>query len=190
MWRPIVEKGPAAPGTFDEHTAAAVRAFQRNMGLGTTGVVDENTRGIIQAARCGVPDNIVTPDSFDKFAIENGTFFAPGSTVTYRVLPRTTIPAPLTMTDVQTATQAAFLTWGNETSLTFVPISGSANITVQFGSVGNPLILASVNTSTVAGNLFGCGFHGFPPASNAFVAPPGQAHTGNVRTTIPCGAPP
>jgi hypothetical protein len=147
MWRPAVAQGPVASDTFDEHTAAAVRAFQRNMGLGTTGVVDENTRGIIQTSRCGVPDNIVTPDSSDKFALFSGTFFAPGSTVTYRLV-TTTIPASLAVADVQAATQGAFRAWANETSLTFVSTTGSAKITVQFGNTGNPQAAAATNVQT------------------------------------------
>src|SRR5215467_1709787 len=60
-WRPIVAEGPAARNAFDEHTAAAVLAFQGNMGLAKTGVVDADTRAIMQEMRCGVPDGIVTP---------------------------------------------------------------------------------------------------------------------------------
>jgi hypothetical protein len=50
------DKGTAVAGTIDDETSAALSKYQRFHGLRPTGAFDAETRRMMAAARCGLPD--------------------------------------------------------------------------------------------------------------------------------------
>jgi hypothetical protein len=133
-WRPIVPEAPAANDVFDEKTSEAVLRLQANMSIPTTGIVDEATRAIVRAPRCGVPDGISRPDPSDKFDVDDWKW---GHTIiTYRVL---NTVAAISMGELTNAIAGAFASWSNQTTIIprFVDPStpGLEDIAIQFGSV-------------------------------------------------------
>ncbi len=66
QWRSPVSSAPESEDVFDEASAAATRAFQRNVALPETGVVDAATRAMMLTPRCGVPE-IARLDASDKY---------------------------------------------------------------------------------------------------------------------------
>jgi hypothetical protein len=91
-------------------------------------VVDADTRAILQAPRCGVPDGMSALDPANKFALQGSKWGT--STVTWKVLNTNDV----TLTQARAAAAAAFASWAAQTSLTFTEItgSGSADIQIQF----------------------------------------------------------
>jgi hypothetical protein len=161
-WRPLVASHATA-GVYDAPTAEAVRHLQTNAGLAETGIVDAATRNLLLTPRCGVPDGIARIDPSEKFALQTGVpFFAPGATVTWKlVLAGGTCPkvpaqppqfpigsaAPSNTVScipacpsgqpncVHDAAVAALATWAQQTSLTFVEVTGTPQIQIQFISL-------------------------------------------------------
>ncbi len=123
-WRPAVSPGPTDHGVFDERTADAVRALQLNAGQEPTGIVDAKLRALLTASRCGVPDNMVALDPSDKWAVETGGLFQPGTM--YKPL-SITLPVNFNMGQAaaSAAVRGAEITWMRQTPLILeAPIAG------------------------------------------------------------------
>ncbi len=55
-WKPVTTTAPASKDVIDDTFQKALSAFQKNAGLPQTGTLDEATAAIMNAPRCGVPD--------------------------------------------------------------------------------------------------------------------------------------
>jgi hypothetical protein len=133
-WRPIVSQPPAFSDVFDERTENAVLAYQEQMGLTPTGVVDAATRAIMRAPRCGVPDGIPEQDPHEKWALLG--YKLTQSPIKWCLQHSTSedgiIPAVLTATIGK-----AFVTWANETGLNFGLSCNSPNLELKFQALNN-----------------------------------------------------
>ncbi|RYZ01838.1 MAG: matrixin family metalloprotease [Myxococcales bacterium] len=168
-WRPLVSEAPTHPGTFDARTEAALRAFQLNMGLPVTGVVDSETARNINSPRCGVPDGIAPLDPTDKFARIPDTAFRPGSVLNYTfttlgehpiksIDQRGNITYDLSCNLPPVIVQKALLRgalefWSRVTSLTF---RESSTIPVSLIIAGGSDSLASTEFHTIRLNSYVC----------------------------------
>jgi peptidoglycan hydrolase-like protein with peptidoglycan-binding domain len=153
-WRPIVPVGPSRPGVYDEHTAAAVNAFQHRGRLPETGIIDAATRALMSQGRCERPDGIESLDPSDKFAVNGPKWPLTGATtnLTWTV---TTAPSlgSLTLAQIKTAVSNALSTWGHNTNLRFSEYtSGSGpSIFIQPSDLG-PCDSTGMTPGTVLGN--------------------------------------
>jgi hypothetical protein len=119
-WHPRAE-APANLDEFDEHSAAAVLAFQRRFRLEQTGIVDEPTLARMRRPRCGVPDGIAAFDPSNKYNAKGGTnVWNDPNPITWRV-----VNAPLgkTVDEVTEVAKLAFKPWGDTTSIRFTDIA-------------------------------------------------------------------
>ncbi len=91
-WRPLVAEAPPDMFVFDEHTLAGVKEAQRLANLPQTGVVDSATLGLMEAARCGVPDGVAPLSDSQKFSFINR-----GPFTTWKFLPSNRNAAPWSM---------------------------------------------------------------------------------------------
>jgi peptidoglycan hydrolase-like protein with peptidoglycan-binding domain len=138
-WQAIVPDGPRDPSVFDEQTALAVSAYQRNMALEVTGVVDAATRKMIATPRCGYPDGAAPIDPRDKWALTSGNW-SPRTTVGWH-LPANACPScnAISQQQIHDAIAAAVATWNATSSLTIVESpSTSAEIQITFGYIDGP----------------------------------------------------
>lgn len=55
-WKPVLDREPADPDSFDELLEAALLAYQRAHGLRADGVLNEETLALMNQPRCGFPD--------------------------------------------------------------------------------------------------------------------------------------
>jgi peptidoglycan hydrolase-like protein with peptidoglycan-binding domain len=55
-FQPLVASTPSDTSVYGAELTEAVRLYQRNMGLETTGIVDAKTRDIMSEPRCSFPD--------------------------------------------------------------------------------------------------------------------------------------
>lgn len=135
-WRPLVAQGPADQAVYDDRTAQAVTAFQANMQLAQTGIVDAATRAVLQAPRCGVPEGLPRIDVRDKYAQGGSTWNR--TTIYWRVWdldPGITLNG-VTITDTRNAVRAALATWAAQTNLTFVEVTRTpADIEIRYGKM-------------------------------------------------------
>ena len=127
-WRPIVATAPEREDVFDERTADAIRHFQINQGILTTGAVDESTRRLLKMARCGVPDGIEAGDPADKFSHVGSKW--PSRTISWRLADATNAVG-VTPTEARNAIIAAFAGWSAQTGLSFVERT-NADIVITF----------------------------------------------------------
>jgi len=130
-WRPQVATPPADPSVFDERTQEAVWLLQASRNLPTTGAVDETTRAVLRAARCGRPDGIEHVDGDEKFASLPG--FRDGK-ATWTVLHPNTAPP-----EIYDLVTRALAVWARQTTLnvTFTNAT-NANIRIEFISIDGP----------------------------------------------------
>ena len=142
-WRPIVPQPPAAGDVYDEHTAQAVRALQAQAGLSQTGIVDDRTRALLAAPRCGVPDGIAPLDPSDKFAL-NG--LVRNSSLSYALANTPTGVDPNAALD-QVLSAASEWMNASHNYLFLFDTSGSAGVTISFG----PLAKGIIGTTTSDG---------------------------------------
>jgi hypothetical protein len=128
-WRPIVATPPAREDVFDERTADAIRQFQINNGILTTGGVDESTRRLFLTPRCGVPDGVDAADPADKFAHLGEKW---ENRIVNWYLANTN---DVTLTEAKSAITSALSKWSAQTGLTFVEQSAPffTNILITFG---------------------------------------------------------
>jgi peptidoglycan hydrolase-like protein with peptidoglycan-binding domain len=148
-WRPLVSESPT-PGVFDAHTHHAVRSLQVNSGLNDTGVVDADTRSLLQAGRCGVPDGIAAIDSASKFA-HNGDKWS-STSLTWKVMNADDV----TLIEAHAAAAGAFASWAAQTALTFTEHTGTggADITIGFGFWdGSGGKIARCTLNSLGGNM-------------------------------------
>jgi peptidoglycan hydrolase-like protein with peptidoglycan-binding domain len=137
-WRPAVSMAPDF-GTYDQSTADAVKALQRNSGLTEVGIVDAATRAVLRKSRCGVPDNIPKLDPANKFDAVARPFAGPGVSWTLTNTAHTgaligTTGVEITIQQATAALTAAFNAWQPQTGLAFQQVSGAADITISFQS--------------------------------------------------------
>ncbi len=135
-WRPIVATAPADPAVFDDATTEAVHQLQRNMGLSPTGVVDADTRAILKAPRCGVPDGIQPLDPSEKFALKaawgsrNLTWNRSGGFLGY--------PPGLSSGVVATQIDQAAWQYRTSTNIDLAGPLGNPHINIQFALIDGP----------------------------------------------------
>jgi hypothetical protein len=133
-WRPVAD-APKNLDVYDDNSARAVRFLQHNVGLSSTGIVDQSTLAFLNESRCGLPDNIPDLSQDDKYAIA-GNSWLPTRNLTWRL---TNTTASLTQAQARAAIAAAFAGWQAETELTFSELlSGTANIMISFGAIDGP----------------------------------------------------
>lgn len=127
-WRPLVSEAPVDPYIFDATTEEAVKKFQSNMGLKSTGVVDTETLKLMKTRRCGHPDRELQDES-EKWALYSQSWS--DLTLKYKVVPQsgnTTLgTGNLTQATVETVLASAFAEWAATTTLSFSKTSGSDN---------------------------------------------------------------
>jgi hypothetical protein len=129
---------------FDSQTQAATVAFQRNMGLPETAVVDQATRDVLQSPRCGVPDGIAHLDSSDKWALINaGTWGR--SNLTYKVLKGV---GSISLDTVRSVVATELNYWSQYSGYTFSEVTGSAHadIRVTSGPIQDLTIIATTTS--------------------------------------------
>ncbi len=177
-WRPLVSRAPADLATFDQSTSEAVRAFQGNMQLPQTGIVDEGTRRALQTPRCGVPDGLPRIDASDKYAQSGAKW--PTTALTWRVLPL----APgitlngVTLAQTHDVVRDELAVWAAQTNLTFTENTTAADIEVHYGAIDG------VN-GTLASTFFPQnGDMTIDPAETWSVATPTPANAFDLRTIV------
>src|SRR4051794_13081482 len=146
-WRPIMNSSPARSDAYDENTAEAVRALQRNARLEQTGIVDVATRALLAKPRCGVPDGI--PDTEENYKFALGATAWNKTALTWKVLNTNDV----TQAQAEAAVQAAFNSWTGPTQYTFTKQTGAAaaDIQITFSSKDG-------NGSTFPANTYGSTF--------------------------------
>jgi peptidoglycan hydrolase-like protein with peptidoglycan-binding domain len=128
-WRSFADV-PNDPSVYDDNTVTAMLAFQRNVGLPQTGVLDERTRELVLEPRCGTPE-IEALDASNKFDTDNGSWGS-NDTLTYKV--RNTDDG-LTQSQVEQAVADALNQYASYTEFVFTKItSGTADIEVRFST--------------------------------------------------------
>jgi peptidoglycan hydrolase-like protein with peptidoglycan-binding domain len=130
-WRPVVPVVPPNPSVFDENLELAVKRFQINYGLVSSGIVDANTKSLMDQSRCGNPDVNPMLDSTDKFDILGAPKWGKTS-LSYKFITSATA-------NQQTNFANAAAQWSNVSQLTFASTAGTADISVSFcvgGSAG------------------------------------------------------
>jgi peptidoglycan hydrolase-like protein with peptidoglycan-binding domain len=145
-WRPIVSSGPSDLNVFDANVEAAVIAFQKNMGLRQTGVLDAGTRVVMAQLRCGVPDGIPRLDPSDKFAIQPYTALGDTTPVVW-LFAETGVDGPgaigLSAASVQSDIQYDLNQWHSYSAYSFQQVqlgsqvNSSNNIDIGFYPIGN-----------------------------------------------------
>lgn len=134
-WSPVLNYSPV-PGVYDEVTAEAVGALQRQHGLEATHVVDEPTRALLRSPRCGVPDGSRNPDDLTRKYARDAAFSGwPGGTVTYDVI---NTDDGLQLTALRTAAANMMAVWAAESMLTITRDSAAPQITISFQALTNP----------------------------------------------------
>jgi len=146
-WRPIVTTPPSQAAVFDANTAAAISAFQRNVGLRETGIADQATRTLLQQPRCGVPDGIANEDQTQKWDLINGGGWNHNN-LTW-VLDNTDKNTSGRRDDIEGAIADVLASWQAPSAYTFAKATGStADLHVRFA-----MIDAGTNASTVGGTV-------------------------------------
>jgi hypothetical protein len=77
-WSPIIGTSPADAEVFDETSELAIKAFQRDVGLSQSGIVDAETREFFGMERCPVPEGLAEGQNDDvqlKFHVDGGGGF-------------------------------------------------------------------------------------------------------------------
>ncbi|XP_031092519.1 metalloendoproteinase 4-MMP [Ipomoea triloba] len=125
---------------FDDSFEHALTTYQANLGLRVTGKLDRETISAITSPRCGVPDDVVLPNS-RLHVKKNYAFFsdrprwnrAVPMTLTYAFSPENTIKS-LTGIEIRTAVKNAFGHWASVVPVTFLETSdyGFADIRIGF----------------------------------------------------------
>jgi hypothetical protein len=135
-WGPVVPQGPADRGVFDAQTTLAVRAFQSNVGIDPTGVVDAPTRRALAMPRCSHPDGIADSDPTEKWSLLSHSW-TPNHPISWHVnsagCPNCYALSPQKIHD---AIAAAVASWTARTSLPITEsASTSAEIQISFGPI-------------------------------------------------------
>jgi len=167
----------AATGTFDNATEEALRSYQQFHGLPVTGELDQATVTEMRKPRCGFPDR--------PSATGLGRFVAQGnrwdhSNITYRIVNFTT---ELTQAEIRDAVRQAFDLWGAVVPLTFIEVTGDADILISFvtGDHGDGEPFDGV------GNVLAHAY--YPPPNGGDIA--GDAHFDDAETwTVNVPVPP
>lgn len=129
-WRPAVSAEPASEQRFDEHSRAAVEAFQSFFGLDVTGTVDVATRRALQAPRCEHPDQAPTAvDPAEKFALNAAKWDK--TQLTWRL---ENTDDNISLADARAAIANALAVWANTTNLSFtnVPAGSTSDLIFRF----------------------------------------------------------
>jgi len=140
FWTPIVDEAVPDPDYFGPEHEAAVRAYQTQMGLMTTGRVDAATLDMMKQPRCGHPDNewaLLDPsDKFDFFGppLERWPD-APSINITFKITAGT---SDMSLSAANLAMSRGATTWNNVSKLNGTSTSGTPNIEVKFFNRGAP----------------------------------------------------
>lgn len=135
-WRPIVANAPAFADVFDQRSEEAVQALQEFSGLQPTGIVDAETRELMRAPRCGVPDGIAAADPSEKFAFNS--LKLPSSS-TWRLYNPSVSEDGIARAQLESMISAAMATWVTETNLTFTKTTSSTpKIRLNFVAIDGP----------------------------------------------------
>jgi peptidoglycan hydrolase-like protein with peptidoglycan-binding domain len=135
QWRSPVSSAPAREDVYDERTAEAVRAFQRSFGLPDSGMIDDESRGIMVKARCGVPD-MMELDESNKWDVDPWTWSS--TNLTWRLMHTNgqcevnAKPGCINQAQAESAIAAALGTWQGPSKHTFTKTTGAANIEIRF----------------------------------------------------------
>ncbi len=118
------QPAPESLGEFDDNTEAALRDFQRFVGLPVTGELDQATLDQMEKPRCGFVDTAAFNAQGNKWNTNN---------LRYGFV---NFGADLTEAQVRAAFAAAFGYWAAVTPLTFteVGIGDGPEIRIQFGA--------------------------------------------------------
>lgn len=137
-WRPPVSAAPARDDVFDEHTAEAMRALQRQFGLSESGMVDAESRELMAQKRCGVPDAPELDES-NKYDLSGLDWSS--EQLTWRLM-NTNGQCDINSLGGKCITQAqaesmltnAFAAWQGPSRHTFAKTTGAATIEVRFSA--------------------------------------------------------
>jgi hypothetical protein len=129
LFKAEVAFDPENPSEFDDRFEKAVLAFQRNQGLPTTGVVDEQTLALMRRPRCGFPDLAPTGpgEGAERFVAQGNKWSS--NDVSYHFDNQT---ADLSVADQRSAVKGAMSRWAAVTPLTFTEDSAGADIRISW----------------------------------------------------------
>jgi matrixin/putative peptidoglycan binding protein len=129
-WGPLVASAPSEASKFDSSTEAATRAFQRNAGLYSTGVVDGSTWAALRRSRCGVPDGIVARDSSEEWNHSNTGAWNHGD-LTWKLV-NTDTNTPTRRAEIENIIATVLAQWDVRSGYTFNRTEGVADIEIAF----------------------------------------------------------
>jgi peptidoglycan hydrolase-like protein with peptidoglycan-binding domain len=136
-WRSPVSSAPTRHDVYDERTAEAVRAFQRAFGLAESGMIDDESRGVMLQPRCGVPE-MMDPDESNKWDSAGSDWTS--TNVTWRLMHTNgqcdvnAMAGCMTQAQAENAIAAALGTWLRPSRHTFTKTTGAADIELRFKS--------------------------------------------------------
>ncbi|CAI8594413.1 unnamed protein product [Vicia faba] len=124
---------------FDENLEFALKQFQTYHNLNATGLVDTTTIKIMSLPRCGIPDLHSHSYKHNRLAMVSNYTFFPGSPKwndsrrDLKYIYKSSVDA-LTMDDVRSACENAFLSWSEVSDFTFteVGVVSMADIVIGF----------------------------------------------------------
>jgi peptidoglycan hydrolase-like protein with peptidoglycan-binding domain len=177
QWRSPVSSAPARDDIYDERTVDAVRAFQRAFGLPESGMIDDEARGIMLQARCGVPE-MKDPDESNKWDITSNDWSS--TNLTWRLMHTNgqcevnARAGCMTQTQTENVIAAAFATWQGPSRHTFTKTTGAAVIEIRFkptrsngtawgNALGEAALPADGGDMTIDSNQYFSGASPTPP---------------------------
>ncbi|PIN13600.1 Envelysin [Handroanthus impetiginosus] len=125
---------------FDDEFEAALRSYQKNLGLSETGKLDHDTMTVIVSPRCGVSDfpgaggnhALKTTRHFAYFYGEPRWVRSPPMLLTYAFSPGNVIDY-VSLEDVTTAFQRAFSRWSAVIPVNFTEAEGYSSADIKIG---------------------------------------------------------
>jgi hypothetical protein len=147
-WRPLVDGKPARDDVFDEVSHQATLALQRQFGLLPTGVVDQDTRGVLAQPRCGVPDGILPRDPSQKYSNADDGLAGVGCVcnISWKLSNIDPVGPGPDRASLEAAAAVAFARWSSVTRLSFTKVSNNPLIVINFASLAPPTWLAQEET--------------------------------------------
>lgn len=131
-WVPVFPEAPQDWGRVDDLTVEAVKAFQADHGLPTTGVIDEELLLAMDNRWCGVPETGRSVQ--EKWALISSDLF-PSTSIRYRVVNR----GNLSQSQTNSAIAAAFSEWAAVTTLNFTRVTSGEDIRISFTTLDGAL---------------------------------------------------
>ncbi len=131
LWRPVVGQMPVDDSIFGEELVRAVSAYQARSALPVTGEIDEATRAMMNAPRCGVPDSSEL-DARDKFLQKFDWQTDRSLDYELSLDPAQDDYGDLSLSQVEAAIDSAFTRWSLKTDVTFRRVTSNRQVLMGF----------------------------------------------------------